>query len=117
MGILLYALIKLRVKFYYLKARIHLKLHSVPQGQHNVTKVRVFNVEICTEHLKSNLTLQNALDVLIVAYQTNQNSLLDTAFQFAFNHKGQLNAEKWNEMTRNHPALIAKAMGQVMGIS
>ena len=74
-------------------------------------------VEICTEHLKSNLTLQNALDVLIVAYQTNQNSLLDTAFQFAFNHKGQLNAEKWNEMTRNHPALIAKAMGQVMGIS
>ena len=31
--------------------------------------------------------------------------------------KGQLNTEKLNEMTRNHLALIAKAMGQVMGIS
>ena len=75
-------------------------------------------VDICVKHLKSDLTLKNALDVLIVAYQTNQNSLFEIAFEFARENKGKLKADKWNEMIRNHPTLIAKAMSrQTFGIA
>ena len=56
------------------------------------------------------------LDVLVVAYQTNQNSLLEIAFEFARSNKGKLNADKWNEMKNNHPTLLVKAMGQAFGI-
>ena len=64
------------------------------------------------------LTLKNALDVLIVAYQTNQNSLFEIAFEFAREKKGKLKADKWNEMIRKHPTLIAKAMSrQTFGIA
>ena len=75
-------------------------------------------VDICVNHLKSNLTLENALDVMIVAYQINQNSLLTDAFEFTQKNKGQLKAEKWNEMSRNHPDLMIKCFNHlVLGIS
>ena len=32
--------------------------------------------------LSNNLTLDNALDVMVIAYQTDQNDLLDAAFKF-----------------------------------
>ena len=74
-------------------------------------------MHLCVEHLKSNLTLENALDTLIIAYQTNQNLLCDAAFQFAHKNKGKLNLEKWNEMTKNHPDLIAKCLNKLIGFS
>ena len=58
-------------------------------------------VAICVEHLKSNLTLENALDVLIVAYQTNQDLLCNATFQFAQGNKGKLKIENWNEIAKN----------------
>ena len=67
-------------------------------------------VATCVEYLESNLTIENALDVMMVAYQTNQNSLLAAAFNFANSKTGQLvTTDSWNNMLREHPDLIAKA--------
>ena len=75
-------------------------------------------VDICIEHLKSNLNLENALDVLIVAYQIDQTSLRDAACQFISKNKGNLKTEKWTNMMRDHSQLIAKCLSHVyMGIS
>ena len=75
-------------------------------------------VALCVKHLRENLTLENTLDVMIVAYQINQNSLLTDAFQFTQKNKGKLKAEKWKEMSRNHPELMTKCFNHVvLGIS
>ena len=64
----------------------------------------------CLEHLKSNLTLENALDIMMVSYQINQNSLFEVATNFVWNNKGKLiSTDSWNSMVRDHPDLIAKA--------
>merc|ERR1739838_719940 len=39
-------------------------------------------VEFCIEHLKGNLTPENALDVLVAAHLTNKNGLFQTAAEF-----------------------------------
>ena len=74
-------------------------------------------VTICVKYLKSNLTLENALDVMIIAYQINQNSLLEAAFEYAQKNKGKMKNDKWKEMSRNHPDLMTKCFNQVLGIS
>ena len=69
-------------------------------------------VTICTDYLKSNLTLRNTF-----AFQSNQNSLLDAAFQFVLKNKGQLvKTDFWNEMEKNHPELLMKVWSQTMQI-
>ena len=74
-------------------------------------------INVCVKHLKSNLTLENALDVLIVSYQTNQDSLLEHAFEYVRKNKGKVqSSEKWKEMSRNHPDLMTKCFEKVMGI-
>ena len=70
-------------------------------------------VDVCVLHLSTNLTRENALDVLIAAYQTNQKTLFDAAFKFTWENKGKLvKTDSWNEMLRNYPDLIAKAFSQ-----
>ena len=65
---------------------------------------------LCIDHLESNLTLQNALDVMMVAFQIDENGLFDSAFQYVCDNKGQLiGTDSWNEIVREHPDLIAKA--------
>ena len=67
-------------------------------------------VTYCLEHLESNLTLENALDIMMVSYQINQNSLFEVATNFVLNNKGKLTStDSWNSMVRDHPDLIAKA--------
>ena len=67
-------------------------------------------VTYCLEHLESNLTLDNALDIMMAAYQINQNSLFEVATNFVLNNKGKLTStDSWNSMVRDHPDLIAKA--------
>ena len=71
-------------------------------------------VATCVEFFKSNLTLENALDIMLVAYQMNQNNLLETTFKFACDNKGQLaKTEMWNNMIRDHSDLIAKLINSI----
>ena len=74
-------------------------------------------VTICVEHLKSNLTLENALDVMIVAYQINRNSLFEDAFDFVRKNKGKIKSKKFKEMSRKYPDLMIKCFTQVLGVS
>ena len=70
---------------------------------------------ICSEHLSANLTLENALEVMIVAYLTDQKALLDLTFKFALENKGKLiKTNSWNEMVKNYPDLIGKVFSQSM---
>ena len=45
---------------------------------------------ICCEYLSGNLTLKNALDVMVAAYLADQKELLDAAFKFAWDNKGSI---------------------------
>ena len=70
---------------------------------------------ICSAHLSANLTLENALEVMIVAYLTDQKDLLDSAFKFSLLNKGRLiKTDSWEEMVKNYPDLIGKAFSQSM---
>ena len=70
---------------------------------------------ICSAHLSANLTLENALEVMIVAYLTDQKDLLDSAFKFSLLNKGRLiKTNSWEEMVKNYPDLIGKAFSQSM---
>ena len=72
-------------------------------------------VDNCLEHLKSNVTLENALDIMMVSYQINQNSLFEAATNFVWNNKGKLTStDSWNSMVRDHPDLIAKAFSCIL---
>lgn len=72
-------------------------------------------VDICSQYLMANLNLENALEVMIVAYHANQNALLDAAFKFACASKGKLvNTKAWQEMLKKYPDLIGKAFSQSM---
>ena len=41
-------------------------------------------MELCTNHLKVNVNIENALDILVAAHQTNQKSLFVTAATFVY---------------------------------
>ena len=70
---------------------------------------------ICSEHLSANLTLENAMEVMIVAYLTDQKELLDSAFKFVLLNKGRLiKTDSWDDMVKNYPDLIGKAFSQSM---
>ena len=72
-------------------------------------------IRFCSEHLSNSLTLDNALDVMVIAYQTDQNDLLDAAFKFVLKNKGKLvKTDTWKEMVKTYPDLIGKAFSQSM---
>ena len=72
-------------------------------------------VTYCIEHLESNLTLDNALDIMMAAYQINQNSLFEAATNFVWNNKGKLTTtDSWNKMLKAHTDLIAKAFNSIL---
>ena len=72
---------------------------------------------ICVKHLglESNLTLDNALDIMMIAYQTNQTSLFETATNFVMKNKGKLiKTDSWKKLSREHPDLIVKAFENIL---
>jgi hypothetical protein len=59
--------------------------------------------------------LENALELMVAAYLTDQNSLLDASFKFVWENKGKLvKTDSWTEMVSNYPDLIGKAFSQSM---
>ena len=54
--------------------------------------------------LSANLTLENALELMVAAYLTDQNSLLEASFRFVWENKGKLvKTDSWAEMVSNYP--------------
>merc|ERR1711935_127525 len=66
-------------------------------------------VEICATFLKSNLSVDNALEVMVASHHLNQQDLFKAASNFVCENKGQLaNTEAWEEMIKTNPTLVAK---------
>ena len=70
---------------------------------------------ICSEYLSANLTLENALEIMVASYLTDQKTLLDASFKFVWENKGKfVKTESWNEMVRKYPDMIGMAFSQSM---
>ena len=72
---------------------------------------------ICCVHLKSNLSTENALDVLLTAHLTNQEGLFSAASQFVYKNKGQLaKTTAWKEMNKSNPIMIKNILSSVLDV-
>jgi len=72
-------------------------------------------LEICATFLKCNLSVENALDVLVASHHLNQQDLLKAASDFVCENKGQLaNTEAWEEMIKTNPTLVATVLSKVL---
>ena len=63
-------------------------------------------VDFCSKYLEENLSLENALDVLITSHLTHQKSLFNAATNFVHENKGQLvQTDSWKELMEGNPKL------------
>ena len=63
-------------------------------------------VEYCVNHLEENLSLENALDVLVASHLTNQKYLFDATSNFVYANKENLvKTESWREIMEANPKL------------
>ena len=66
-------------------------------------------MDMCAKYLESNLSLDNALDILVSAELTNQKALFDSAAKFVRKNQGKMKQTgAYNEMLEKDPKLIAK---------
>ena len=66
---------------------------------------------VCVEYLEENLSVENALGVLVSANLTDKEALFDVASQFVWENRGNLAiTDDWNELSENDPILINKIM-------
>ena len=71
-------------------------------------------LDICTQYLESNLSFENALDVLVAAELTNQKALFDSATKFVCKNPGKMNKTgAYKEMLEKDPRFIAIVMAKV----
>ena len=71
-------------------------------------------LDFCTKFLESNLSVENALDILIKAELVNQKTLFDAASKFVRKNLGKVNkTSAWEEMLKKNPTLIANLFSQM----
>ena len=63
-------------------------------------------MDYCIQHLEENLSLENALDVLVASHLTNQKYLFDATSNFVYANKENLvKTESWKEIMEANPKL------------
>ena len=71
-------------------------------------------LDFCTRFLESNLSVENALDVLIKAELVNQKTLVDAASKFVLKNLGKVKeTSAWEEISKENPALVANLFSQM----
>ena len=74
-------------------------------------------MDMCARYLESNLSLENALDVLVTSELTNQKGLFDCAAKFVRENKGKMNKTgAYKEMLEKDPKFIAIVMAKMFDI-
>ena len=74
-------------------------------------------MDICTEYLEPNLSLENALDVLVAAELTNQKALFESAATFVRENPGKMNKTgAYKEMLEKDTKFIAIVMAKMFDI-
>ena len=73
--------------------------------------------DMCAKYLESNLSLENALDVLVSAELINQKNLFDSASRFVRQNPGRLNKTgAYKEMFEKDPKFIAIVMSKMLDV-
>ena len=84
-----------------------------PNFKYNVSGL----LDLCCGHLKSNLSPNNALDVLLSAHQANKEDLFRAASKFVHVNKGQLaKTSAWKEMKKINPTMIVNILSTVFDV-
>ena len=74
-------------------------------------------VEVCNEYLKSNLSVENCLDILLSAHLMNQKGLFRAASDFVYQNKGKLvRTTAWKEMVETNSKLTTDVLLIVSGL-
>ena len=72
---------------------------------------------MCVKYLQSNLSLENALDVLVSADLINQKTLFDSASRFVRTNTGCLKkTSAYNEMFEKDPKFIARVLSKMLDV-
>ena len=71
----------------------------------------------CCKHFESTLSLQNALDILVLAETTNQKNLFDTASRFVGKNLGKLNkSSAYQEMVNENPKMFIRVFSKMLEV-
>ena len=74
-------------------------------------------LEYCSKHLKSNLTVESAAEVLLTAHFTNQTELFKAASNFVRKTNKQLVKTKaWRDLVKTNPTLVANVLSNMLGL-
>lgn len=74
-------------------------------------------VKVCNEYLKSNLSVENCLDVLLSAHLMNQKELFRAASDFVNQNKGKVvKTNAWQEMEETNPKLTINVLSNVLDL-
>jgi len=71
----------------------------------------------CSKYFEANLSLQNALDVLVTAEFTNQKNLFEAASRFVGKNIGSLNkSSAYEDLLKNNPTMIANVLSKMLDV-
>ena len=71
----------------------------------------------CCKHFESKLSLQNALDILVLAETTNQKKLFDTASRFVGKNLGSLEkSREYQEMVKENPKMFTRVFSKMLEV-
>ena len=71
-------------------------------------------VEFCIDHFMSNFSLDDVLDVLVVAHLINQKELFDAALDFVNKNKGRvIKTNNWEQLKVTNPTLMNNVLSKM----
>jgi hypothetical protein len=71
----------------------------------------------CCKYFESKLSLQNALDILVLAETTNQKNLFDTASRFVGKNLGNLEkSSPYQEMVNENPKMFTRVFSKMLEV-
>ena len=73
-------------------------------------------VQLCSDHLKTSLTMENVYGVIEAAYLIDDDDLLKKATKFVTKNRGTFksNDSEWDAFTKSHPECFVKMMQFMM---
>ena len=71
----------------------------------------------CCKHFESKLSLQNALDILVLAETTNQKKLFNSASRFVGKNLGSLDkSSSYQEMVNENPKMFTRVFSKMLEV-
>ena len=72
-------------------------------------------MEVCTEFLKNNISVENASEVVVSAHLTNQKDLFKIASDFIYENKGKITKTiAWEEFKKSNPTMAIDIFSSIL---